>query len=358
MDNFYPSVRMILCHGKLKLRAGFLIGFALVTVSCTRTIESSPNAVRAEGTAVSTAPPKVETPSTAKPLPPIPTTYTPLPGEIEPSAKREAAKAVSVIASYALNQGTAEGLTERLTANNFSDALMPPAMGLQFPDSASVGEVVYAQFGGLTKTQASVMVILHQSLLARNEVRMFSRTIDVRLSKTPQGWSVSKLIVPEIPTGALPLLTLDTESPEAGRAPKPSPAALALLNTSRVDLPDTARMDLKSGGIDPRIADLLLDLSSRFVVSVSVLSSGHPQDVFGTSRVSNHTSGRGVDIWSVDGIPVVSQHQDGSAAQRLVAEALIAKATEVGSPWDLDGPGGPSFTNMLHADHIHIAFDK
>ena len=27
---------------------------------------------------------------------------------------------------------------------------------------------------------------------------------------------------------------------------------------------------------------------------------------------------------------------------------------EVGSPWALDGPGGRSFTNEVHHDHLHI----
>ncbi|MFD7834155.1 hypothetical protein [Streptomyces sp. NPDC059761] len=40
-------------------------------------------------------------------------------------------------------------------------------------------------------------------------------------------------------------------------------------------------------------------------MSVSVVRSGHPLNVFGTGRPSDHPVGRAFDVWAVDGHPVV-----------------------------------------------------
>ena len=64
-----------------------------------------------------------------------------------------------------------------------------------------------------------------------------------------------------------------------------------------------------------------------------------------------------MDIWAVDGLPVVAQRVTGSVVRGLVQELMTLGVTEIGSPWDLDGPGGASFTNVVHQDHLHVAFD-
>lgn len=45
------------------------------------------------------------------------------------------------------------------------------------------------------------------------------------------------------------------------------------------------------------------------VVDVPVLRSGHSVTVFGTDRTFNHAVGRGVDIWALDGIPVIERER-------------------------------------------------
>ena len=103
------------------------------------------------------------------------------------------------------------------------------------------------------------------------------------------------------------------------------------------------------------VLDAMLLLARDHSFSVTVLATGHPSEVFETPSVSNHTEGRGVDIWAVDGVPVVAQRTDGSVVEVMVRELLGAGVTEIGSPWDIDGPGGPSFTNVVHQDHLHVA---
>ena len=236
------------------------------------------------------------------------------------------------------------GTTQRLVANGFAAAFAPAAAVLSDPSSASAGQIVYAQFGGLTERAASVMVIVRQTLLRGRQLNVITRTVDVRLSKTGTTWTTTGVAVAAEPVRRPPTST--------------DPAVAALLATTRVELPDTARWDLESGTVDGRVTAMLSELSSQFQISVTVLATGHPREVFGTDRPSNHTGGRGVDFWAVDGVPVIAQRVPDSAAQRLVKAALAAGATEVGSPWDLDGPGGASFTNTLHQDHIHLAFDR
>jgi hypothetical protein len=77
--------------------------------------------------------------------------------------------------------------------------------------------------------------------------------------------------------------------------------------------------------------------------------------VFDTDRLSNHAQGRAVDIYAVDGANVVEQRIEGSPAYSLAAWMHDLAVEEIGSPWDFDGPGGRSFTDAAHQDHIHIA---
>ena len=93
-------------------------------------------------------------------------------------------------------------------------------------------------------------------------------------------------------------------------------------------------------------------------MSVSVLNNGHPTDVFGSDRVSNHHRNRAVDIWQVDGKTVAAQRGDDSnAVGQLMRYALSNGSTEVGGPWVVSSRGQSSFTNTIHQDHVHIGFD-
>ena len=96
-------------------------------------------------------------------------------------------------------------------------------------------------------------------------------------------------------------------------------------------------------------------LAAAHVVDVSVVKSGHPLYVFGTNRLSDHPRGHAVDVWAIDGHPVVSP------ANRPLVESVMRLgaslgAYQVGGPVDLDGAGLQYFSDNTHHDHIHLGF--
>lgn len=103
----------------------------------------------------------------------------------------------------------------------------------------------------------------------------------------------------------------------------------------------------------------MLQMADLVPYPVCVFSTGHPPNVFGTQLESNHAPGRAVDVWAIDGRPVVlDQPSEDSQAFRVASTVYQAGAvTELGSPWDFDEPsGGRSFRNDVHRDHLHVAY--
>jgi len=86
---------------------------------------------------------------------------------------------------------------------------------------------------------------------------------------------------------------------------------------------------------------------------VATLRSGHPINVFATSRRSAHTDGYAADIWKVDGASVTRQQRPGSPAYALALKLYDAGAYQLGSPWVFTGTGS-SFTDAVHDDHLHL----
>lgn len=272
-----------------------------------------------------------------------PSRYTPLPGEPAPELKQLAADALQAIGAYDVGGGTPAAALERVAARADS-SVVDEAAPLLVPTAASAIDIVYPQLGGLTSRQASVMVVFRQRLLEAGRQREVSRVADVRLARAGAGWSVSAIA------------SLGGDRISGGPL---AANARAVLASKRIELPDSARWDIEAGRIDDRVLDLLVRLSGQHTLNVTVLASGHPHNVFATESVSNHTEGRAVDIWAVDGQPVVAQRDPAGPLHALVQQLLADGVTELGSPWDLDGPGrGASFTNTVHQDHLHLAFDR
>ena len=287
--------------------------------------------------------------STAQPTSSTSTTLAParpfvlVPGEPAPDVKEVAIRVLEAIGSYDVGGGTPDGARQRLAGLSAAPAVADQLGPLLVPDAVSRLEVVYPQLGGLTENAASVMALVrHRTLGPAGDVTT-TRTIDVRLDRAAEVWSVT----------AIPSTGGD---PVVAPAP-PSPAAAAVLDNPNLDLPDTARWDIEAGRVDDRVLNILADVARDQQLSVLVFASGHPETVFGSSRISNHTRGRAVDVWAVDGVPVVSQRaEDGpvfALAERLVASGV----TELGAPWDVDGGGPASFSDTVHQDHLHIGFD-
>lgn len=270
-------------------------------------------------------------------------TYRPIAGEPVPELKQIAADALQSIATYEVGGGTVEEVMRRLAGQPVLPEVTAAIAPFLVENASSELDIVYPQVGGLTDSAASMIVVVRHRTLLGDEERAVTRTVDVRLEKGADGWTLSEL------------------ASTGGEAPANSAATLigetALANPN-LDLSDTARWDIEAGRISDPILAALNRLASERRLSVTVLATGHPYNVFGADWVSNHTAGRGVDIWAVDGVPVIDQRSVGSPAYRLVEAALAQGVTEVGSPWDLDGAGtGASFTNTVHQDHLHFAYD-
>lgn len=282
--------------------------------------------------------------------------FEPLDGEVYPNAKRLAGRFVQALTTYDPGEGR-RAVVRRAARRHDPDFDLDEAVRRARPlwqaGAQSRGQVIYPQLGGLTlggtEDRTSVMVVVSQHLVYDSgEEQTLTRTVDVRLINRDDEWRIEELA----DAGGQPVTRPDHLPAAANRA----------LDNPRIDLPDSARWDIHSGIIDERLLTTMNDISELFPFSVAVLKSGHPRNVFGTDLVSGHTHGRGCDIWKVGAKPVIHQHDEGSDAYVFTSQLLKRlDVPELGSPWDLDGPPvpgqlRPSFTDVVHADHIHVAF--
>jgi hypothetical protein len=231
--------------------------------------------------------------------------WQPATGEVQPQAKVAAARAVEAL-------GSGSG---RLT------------------------RVVYPQYGGLLPDMACVMVVARQEWMSDGAPRGRDVTVDVRLRRRAGAWRVDAM---------RPYPRRSSGAPRSG-APR--------LRARGLEIPGAAAADVEAGRVTPELRLLLRTLAREHRLSVSVFVSGHPYEVFGTDGPSNHSFGRAVDIWAVDGRPVAGMAADDPALVRILRRARELGSDEVGGPADLDGPGGVHFANALHRDHVHIGFD-
>ena len=113
--------------------------------------------------------------------------------------------------------------------------------------------------------------------------------------------------------------------------------------------------DYRSPRLDRRVRRLLVAAADRQPIRVSCLRTGHSWFVKGTSRVSNHSVWRAVDLDQVDGHPVSPSN---TAARQLAIWIGRGRAgvqpSEVGSPWRFGGR--PWFTDRGHQGHLHVGF--
>lgn len=290
------------------------------------------------------APPEVEAPDPEEvevepaPTPELtePDPWVAGPAEVFPEAKHLASDTARGLTTYP-HGSTPASVAEAAGVPHLADVLA----GLVDTDAASAGTVVYPQMGGVTGDAVSVMVVVHQ-VRARADGGQTeeTRTLDLRLDRTQGAWAVTALA--------------SDGGPPAGRPEALAPEAAAVLDHPRIELPDSARWDIHREEVDTDLLHLLLEIAEHHDIHAVTLSTGHPYEVFGTERQSNHTLGRAVDIYAVDGVPVSEQRHEGSAVHGLVMWLYGHGVPELGSPWALDGHGGRSFTDEVHQDHLHI----
>lgn len=295
-------------------------------------------------THASTAP-RPEPSPTAMPRPTPSDPWEPPPGEVYPNAKRLAARTVQSLTTFDRDTPVVQ-LVAGITKDSAKRRRLVRVVRPIHDDSRwSNSDIVYAQLGGVRPDSASVMVVAAITTGGDGQVaRTVTRTMDVRLELVDGGWEFDELAS----VGGTP--------PDGSS--EPDDRARAVLDDRRIELPDSARWDIRRGNLAPGLLDLMADIADRTDYGVTVVSSGHPTNVYGTDRRSGHTEGRAVDIHRLGQDRVVSLRDEPSAARRLV-EWLYDQpdVTVIGSPWALDGVGGRSFTDDVHQDHIHISVD-
>jgi hypothetical protein len=157
------------------------------------------------------------------------------------------------------------------------------------------------------------------------------------------------------------VVTLAGRYTRAAPAPAPArdPFVRALVASPRIATTTShgcdPATDLASGRLDLRVQSLLAVLAGRHTIRLSCLRTGHSRFVKGTTRVSNHTVWRAVDIDMVDGRPV-SRHSRAARTLALWLDGLQGplRPVEVGSPFAFGRR--PYFSDEGHQGHIHIGY--
>jgi hypothetical protein len=260
-------------------------------------------------------------------------------GEVRPSVKRQATHLLEVVGTWSASGGTVAAAKARARAAGFDPGLVDALGPLLGAGTDAVVQVRDAQYGGILATTSSVLVVVDQWRAgAGGAVSAGGTTVDVRLEAASPVWRVVA-VHPAAP------------GPEASGL---SGTARRVLADARISLPHAAHADVVAGRIHDSVLSMLTSMSARHVVDVSVLRSGHPLHVFGTTRTSDHPLGRAVDVWALDSRPLVvpANHALAASGMRL---AVAHGAYNVGGPVRLGGP--QYFSDATHQDHIHLGFN-
>ncbi|MFC4032261.1 hypothetical protein ACFO3J_12305 [Streptomyces polygonati] len=292
----------------------------------------------------SSSSPAVSTPPSGGALP-APVFWLPGPGEIQPAAKLAAVRLVEAFGTWRTGQGGARRAAARAAALGLPAGLatrLAAGTGSLTPAAdAAVVRVIDAQYGGILPDSASVLVVCDQATMTGGTVRHGGTTVDVRLTRTSAGWGVTALH----PAAPGPAVSLGT-------------AARAVLTDSRIQLPPDAAADIRSGAVHSSVLRAMTHLAGTYRISVSVVRSGHPLDVFGTTRPSDHPRGRAFDVWRINGRPVVDPATSRALITAFMRAAAAAGSYNVGGPVQLSGGATPNqfFSDDTHHDHVHIGF--
>jgi hypothetical protein len=295
----------------LDRRRFLLLGAGCLLAGCTARTRSERPAVRSSAAPSATAP-SATAPSAAVPSQPEPVAlpafrrWHPDPNDVEPAAKVAAVRFVERRGNHA----------------------------------GSVLHVLDAQYGGILPGSASVLVVCRTWRRgAGGEVRSGGATYDVRVTRRGADWRVTA-VHPSHP------------GPPAGSL---SPDARRVLSSDRIDLPPAARADVRSGLVHDSVLGAMLTVAGRYRIGISVLRSGHPLYVFGTTRPSDHPRGRAFDTCCIDGRPVVDTHTSKRLVLGFMEAAAAAGSYNVGGPY-LPGAAPQFFSDATHHDHVHAGF--
>ena len=227
---------------------------------------------------------------------------------------------------------------DRLSSLGIDPSLAAQASGLLSGGTAAALQVIDAQYGGLLTSSASVLVPTRQWVVdAAGTQSERGWTFDVRLSAASPTWHITA-INPSNPGAATSVDSLATQ----------------VLASSRIDLPPASRADIASGQVHDSVLEAMLTLAKAYTIGVSVIRSGHPTHVFGTTRLSDHPRGRAFDTWRINGVPVVATSTPRSLVTGYMQAAAAAGSYNVGGPYLLSGRA--YFSDQTHHDHVHAGF--
>lgn len=277
--------------------------------------------------------------ASGSPPSPLPTTtaWRPDRGDVDPAVKLRAVQVVEAIGAWAAGQGGAAAAKRRVAALGAAPSLVDQAGALLPRAAEATLQVVDAQYGGILADRASVLVVCRQWTPGHAG----GTTVDVRLSRARPHWEVT---------------ALHPARPGAAAASLPTTARQVLADP-RITLPPAAQADFHSGKVHPSVGRALLRLAGSYRMYVSVVRSGHPLDVFGTDRPSDHPLGRAFDVWQIDGHAVVDPATPRRLVESFMRDAAAAGSYNVGGPVQLaGGAAGQFFTDNTHHDHVHAGF--
>ena len=157
------------------------------------------------------------------------------------------------------------------------------------------------------------------------------------------------------------LVAANTSNPATPRAGHPGgpPASSGMQPPTSLTFTTAAGCqpagDYPSPRLDRRVRELLVAIVTHYRIRVSCIRTGHSRYVKGTTRVSNHTVWRAVDVDQVDGRPVNPSNAAARELARWIGQGGAGVApSEVGSPWAFGAR--PWFTDPGHRDHLHVGF--
>lgn len=303
------------------------------------TSASSPSTASPSTASPSTAGPSGTT-TTPRPTASLPRTtpYAPDANDVQPAVKLAAARVVEALLAYGAGGAGPTAARARVAATGQDGGLVTQAPGLVGSEAGRVVQVTDAQYGGILAASSSVLVVCRTWELLGGRVVEGGTTVDVRLVAASPRWRVTELH-PSAPGAATSAL---------------SRAAQQVLASPRITLPSASAADVRSGQVSAPVLTGLLTLAGTFTIGVSVVRSGHPIDVFGTNRRSDHPRGRAVDTQTVDGQAVVAASTPRSLVEAYMRAWAAAGSYNVGGPYLLGG--ATYFSDATHHDHVHAGF--
>jgi hypothetical protein len=295
----------------------------------------SPSASSASPSAT-TAAPTSSAPVAAK-LPAM-TAWSADGNEIQGAVKLVATRMIEALGNWDGAHAGVAAAGARLSALGIDPGFAAQVTGVVTGGSAAAMQVIDAQYGGLLTSTASVLIPTRQWVVdAQGNQSERGWTFDVRLSAASPAWHVTA-VNPSVPGQAAAVDSLATQ----------------VLGSARIDLPPASRADIASGQVHDSVLRAMLTLSQKYTIGVSVVRSGHPQYVFGTTRLSDHPRGRAFDTWRINGVPVVAGTTPRSLVTGYMQAAAAAGSYNVGGPYLLSG--SVYFSDQTHHDHVHAGF--